>query len=515
MSKLLESYAAGRWYTAPDEGTPLLSAVDGSEVARISATGLDLGEMVTYAREVGGPALAELPFHERAAALKALALHLMTGKDEFYALSAWTGATKRDSLRRHRRRHRHAAHLRQQGPPGTAERDRLVDGAVERLGKTGTFVGQHIYTPRRGVAVQINAFNFPVWGMLEKLAPAFLAGVPSDREARQPVVLPDRARGPAIIESGLLPEGGLQLLSPASARGPARPPGRQDTVAFTGSAATAATAARAPDSSLQKGVRFNAEADSLNCSVLGTDVEPGTRGIRPVRQATRHRDDRQGRPEVHRHPPRPRARRAGGRRHRRRRGAAAARSWSATPAPTASRWARWPAWNSATRSGRSWPRLASRRGRGDRRPGPLRRRRRRPGERARSCRRCCCAPTIPAATEPHDIEVFGPVSTVCGYGSTDHAVDLAARGRGSLVGSLVSADSAGRPRPRAGRRPVPRPGPGPRPRRRAGVHRPRLAAAASSCTAAPAAQAAARNSAASAASCTTCSAPRSRPPPTS
>lgn len=179
MSRLVQSYVAGSWYTAPDAGTPLLSAVDGSEVARISSTGLDVARMVTYARAVGGPALAELTFHERAAALKALALTLMAGKDEFYELSTATGATRRDSgvdidgglgtlLS-------YASKARRELPNDTVH----LDGPHEQLGKAGTFLGQHVYTSRRGVAVQINAFNFPVWGFLEKLAPAFIAGVPS------------------------------------------------------------------------------------------------------------------------------------------------------------------------------------------------------------------------------------------------------------------------------------------------------------------------------------------------
>ena len=179
MSRLLESYVAGQWYAAPDAGTPLPSAVDGSEVARISATGVDLAEMVTYAREVGGPALSAMTFHERAGALKALALTLMAGKAEFYTLSTATGATTRDSgvdidggfgtlLS-------YASKARRELPDSTV----FLDGNVEPLGKGGTFLGQHIYTSRRGVAVQINAFNFPVWGFLEKLAPAFIAGVPS------------------------------------------------------------------------------------------------------------------------------------------------------------------------------------------------------------------------------------------------------------------------------------------------------------------------------------------------
>ncbi|GAA4391277.1 phenylacetic acid degradation bifunctional protein PaaZ [Tsukamurella soli] len=272
MTRALSSYAAGRWFTAEDAGTPVFSAVDGTEVARVSATGLDVAGMVTYAREVGCPALAALTFHERATALKALALTLMAGKAEFYELSKSTGATRRDC----------AVDI--DGGFGTvlsyagkAKRELpddvvYLDGAVEPLGKRGTFAGQHIYTSRRGVAVQINAYNFPVWGFLEKLAPAFIAGVPS-------IVKPATQTGYVtelvvrrIIESGLLPEGSLQLLC-GSPAGLLEALDGQDSVAFTGSAHTAALV-RAHPTVVARAVHFTAEADSLNCSILGADVTP-------------------------------------------------------------------------------------------------------------------------------------------------------------------------------------------------------------------------------------------------
>lgn len=179
MTRLLESYAQGRWFTADDAGSVVTSAVDGSDVARISSSGLDVAGMVAHARAVGGPALRALTFHERAGLLKQLGLTLMAGKEEFYELSTSTGATTRDSavdidggigtvLS-------YASKARRELPNDTV----YLDGGVEQLGKKGTFLGRHIYTPpRHGVAVQINAFNFPVWGFLEKLAPAFIAGVP-------------------------------------------------------------------------------------------------------------------------------------------------------------------------------------------------------------------------------------------------------------------------------------------------------------------------------------------------
>ena len=272
MSRLLESYAQGRWFAADDAGTPLLSAVDGTEVARISSAGLDVAGMVDYARTVGGPALAALTFHERAALLKQLGLTLMAGKDEFYALSASTGATARDSaididgglatvLS-------YASKARRELPNDTV----YLDGVTEQLGKKGTFLGQHIYTSRRGVAVQINAFNFPVWGFLEKLAPAFIAGVPSIvKPASQTAYLTELVFR-RIIESNILPEGSVQLIS-GSARDLLDHLSGQDSVAFTGSADTAATL-RSHPRVVNDGVRFTAEADSLNASILGPDITP-------------------------------------------------------------------------------------------------------------------------------------------------------------------------------------------------------------------------------------------------
>lgn len=274
MSELLQSYVGGRWVTPPDEGTPLLSAVDGSVVARLSSTGVDRAHMVDHARTVGGPALAALTFHERAARLKALGKYLLEHKAELYAISAHTGATERDS----------AVDI--DGGAGTllsyaskATRELpndtvYLDGGVDRLGRKGTFAGQHIYTARRGVAVQINAFNFPVWGFLEKLAPAFIAGVPSlVKPAGQTAYLTEAAFR-LIIESGLLPEGSVQLLC-GSAGDLLDHLGGQDSVAFTGSAETAALL-RAHPVVVREAVRFTAEADSLNASILGADVTPGS-----------------------------------------------------------------------------------------------------------------------------------------------------------------------------------------------------------------------------------------------
>ena len=274
VSRKLESYAAGRWFQASDDGKPLLDAATGEEVARISSNGLDLREMTAYARTVGGPAIRSLTFHERAGLLKELAKHLSdpeTGiKDELYDLSASTGATRRDSMVDIDGGFGTLFSFASKGVRELPNDTVVTDGNLEQLGRGGTFVGQHVYTSRPGVAVQINAFNFPVWGMLEKLAPAFLAGLPSIvKPAAQTAYLTELAVR-RVIESGSLPEGALQLLcgSPAGLLDELTV---QDSVAFTGSAHTAGML-RTHTNVMHGGVQLGVEADSLNCSVLGPDV---------------------------------------------------------------------------------------------------------------------------------------------------------------------------------------------------------------------------------------------------
>lgn len=272
MSRLLESYVCGGWRTAPDAGKPLLSAVDSHEVARISSNGLDVGAVTNHARTVGAPALAQMTFHDRAGCLKALGATLAAGKDEFYELSAATGATRRDSAididGGISTLFSYASKARRALPNDTV----YLDGDVEPLGKKGTFCGQHIYTSRPGIALQINAFNFPVWGFLEKLAPAFIAGVPSIVKPATPTAYLTELVFRRIIEAGVLPEGSVQLLC-GSARGALDHLSGLDSVAFTGSADTAAELRSHPRVAAE-GLRFNAEADSLNASILGPDVSP-------------------------------------------------------------------------------------------------------------------------------------------------------------------------------------------------------------------------------------------------
>src|SRR6185437_14327846 len=271
---VLRSYVSGAWTEPADEGRPVLDAVSGEEVVRVSSAGIDLAAALDYGRLSGGPALRELTFHQRAALLKSLGQLLREHRQELYALSARTGATLGDSkfdidggigvlLS-------YASRAKRELPNDTI----LAEGAVEPLGKGGTFVGQHILTPLHGVAVQINAFNFPVWGPLEKFAPAFLAGVPSlIKPASQTAYLTARLVE-LIVDSGLLPEGSVQLVC-GGAGDLLSHLTEQDLVSFTGSAATAQQL-RAHPVIIANAVRFNAEADSLNLSILGPDAAPGS-----------------------------------------------------------------------------------------------------------------------------------------------------------------------------------------------------------------------------------------------
>ncbi|MEW5918344.1 MAG: phenylacetic acid degradation bifunctional protein PaaZ, partial [Gemmatimonadota bacterium] len=270
----LRNFALGEWQEGTGTGTPLQHAVTGAEVAIASSGGLDFGRMVRYAREVGGPNLRRLTFHERARMLKAMAQYLSERKDPFYALSAATGATKGDSW------------IDIDGGIGTffvyASKGRrefpnetfYIDGPPEALSKGGTFIGRHICVPLEGVAVHINAFNFPVWGMMEKLAPTLLAGVPAIvKPATLTSYLTERVFA-AMIESGIFPAGAIQLVC-GSAGDLITHLDMQDAVAFTGSASTGRSLRETPNI-VANSVRFNMEADSLNCSILGPDAIPGT-----------------------------------------------------------------------------------------------------------------------------------------------------------------------------------------------------------------------------------------------
>jgi len=433
----LRSYIGGAWVDPADDGRPVLDAVTGDEVARVSSAGIDFGAALGYGRSVGGPALRELTFHQRAALLKSVGLLLREHRQELYALSARTGATLADSkfdvdggigvlLS-------YASKARRELPNDAV----LTEGPVEPLGKGGTFVGQHILTPLHGVAVQINAFNFPVWGPLEKFAPAFIAGVPSlVKPATQTAYLTAR-----LVElmagSGLLPPGSLQLVC-GSAGDLLDHLGEEDLVSFTGSAATARQL-RAHPAVVGRSVRFNAEADSLNCSILGPDAGPGTPEFDLyVRQLVSEMTVKAGQKctAIRRAlvPAAVAGQVAEAVRDR------LARVVVGNPAEEGVRMGALASLEQREEVRRSVKALLSA-GRlvfGD--PDHVE------VVGASAERGAFLAPLLlqnedAARPEPHQVEAFGPVSTIISYRDTAGVIELAARGRGSLAGSVVTADA--------------------------------------------------------------------------
>jgi oxepin-CoA hydrolase/3-oxo-5,6-dehydrosuberyl-CoA semialdehyde dehydrogenase len=432
---VLRSYVSGRW-TSPADGRPVRDAVTGEEVARVSADGIDLAAALEYGRATGGPALRALTFHQRAALVKAVGTMLREHRSELYGLSARTGATLGDAkfdvdggigvlLG-------YASKARRELPNDTF----YVEGAVEPLSRGGQFTGQHVLTPLLGVAVQVNAFNFPVWGPLEKLAPALIAGVPAlIKPATQTAYLTARL-AELIIESGLLPDGSVQLVC-GSAAGLLDHLTEQDLLGFTGSASTARQL-RAHPNVVARAVRFNAEADSLNCSVLGPDAGPGSDEFGwYVRQVVTEMTVK-----------------AGQKCTAIRRALVPAAYVDAVIEAVSAELAKVvtgsPADESVTMGA-----LASLEQREEVRRGVK--------ALQASCTLAYGDPDRVEVTgadadrgaflsplllrcddndraEPHEIEAFGPVCTVLGYGSTQEAIALAARGRGSLAGSVVTGD---------------------------------------------------------------------------
>lgn len=267
----LENYITGSWVTGDGDGQQLFNAVTGEAIASATTKGLDFGSILEYGRMVGNPALRKMTFHERGNMLKALALHLREHLDKFYAISYKTGATRADSW------------VDIEGGIGNlftnaslrrklSNETFVVDGESHNLSEGNTFMGTHILVPREGIAVHINAFNFPVWGMLEKIAVNLLAGMPCVVKPATVTSYLTEAVVKEIVASKILPEGSLQLIC-GSAGDILDHVGSQDVVTFTGSATTGLLLKSNPVI-LRENVPFNMEADSLNCIVLGDDVSP-------------------------------------------------------------------------------------------------------------------------------------------------------------------------------------------------------------------------------------------------
>lgn len=272
MNKL-QSYISGKWIAGDGDGQPLYDAVNGELIAAASTKGIDFAAMLEYGRKVGNPALRKMTFHERGRMLRALAMFLLERKEKFYQVSYHTGATKADSwidIEGGIGNLFSNASLRRKFP----DLSYCTDGEPISLGKAGTFMGHHILVPKEGVAIHINAFNFPVWGMLEKCAVNWLAGVPAIVKPATITSYLTEAVVKEIIASQILPEGALQLIC-GSAGNLLDHVSSQDVITFTGSKTTGLML-RSHPKVLSESVPFNMEADSLNCIVLGNDVQPGS-----------------------------------------------------------------------------------------------------------------------------------------------------------------------------------------------------------------------------------------------
>ncbi len=269
----LKNYVSGKWIEGDGDGKPLFNAITGEQIATASTAGLSFEEVLKYGRETGSPALRKMTFQERGRMIKALALHLIELKAKYYKLSYATGATKVDSwidIEGGIGNLFANASLRKQFP----DQPYFVDGEAIPLSKNGTFIGHHIMVPKEGVAIHINAFNFPIWGMLEKIAVNLLAGVPAVVKPATLTSYLTELMVQDIIASKILPEGALQLLC-GSANGILDHVESQDVVTFTGSASTGRMLKSHPRI-LEEAVPFNMEADSLNAAVLGADATPDT-----------------------------------------------------------------------------------------------------------------------------------------------------------------------------------------------------------------------------------------------
>src|SRR5689334_17644097 len=270
MNKL-GNYISGKWVTGDGEGHILHDAVTGNEIAVATTEGLDFASMLDYARKVGNPALRRMTFHQRGRMLRALAVYLNERKEKFYQVSYKTGATKADSwidIEGGFGNLFSNASLRRKFP----DLSYCTDGEPVPLSKGGNFMGHHILVPKEGVAIHINAYNFPIWGMLEKCAVNWLAGIPAVVKPASVSCYLAEAVAREIINSGILPEGALQLIC-GSAGDMLDHVTAQDVVTFTGSKTTGLKL-KSHKRILEESVPFNMEADSLNCIVLGADVNP-------------------------------------------------------------------------------------------------------------------------------------------------------------------------------------------------------------------------------------------------
>ncbi len=433
----IESYVNGVWTPGQGEGVEVRNAISGDPIGTVDSSGIDFAGVLRHGREAGGKALRALTIHERANRLKALAKHLLEKKEKFYQISAMTGATRGDSW------------VDIEGGIGTvfaysgiARRELpnesfCVEGEVERLSAQGTFVGRHILVPKEGVSVHINAFNLPCWGMLEKIAPSLIAGMPVVVKPATVSAYLTEAMVREIIDSAILPEGSVQLIC-GSVGDLFEYLTEQDAVTFTGSASTGRMLKSHPKI-LQNSIPFNMEADSLNCSILGAEVTPDMAEfdlfIKGVAQEMTVKAGQKCTA----------IRRAIVPRNQIDAVAAAlkARLDKAVMGDPAVKGVRMGSlvgkdqcadvWESVEKLARSCDIIHG----GSREfdvvgADPQK------GAFFPATLLYCDHPLVSEA--PHSVEAFGPVSTLMPYDNTEEAIELAKLGRGSLVGSLVTAD---------------------------------------------------------------------------
>jgi oxepin-CoA hydrolase/3-oxo-5,6-dehydrosuberyl-CoA semialdehyde dehydrogenase len=439
MTITLQSLALDRWVEPSSGLVEIPSAVDGRTVARASSAGLHFAAMVTHARDVGGPALRSLTFHKRADMLRALAAYLGERKEPLYALAADTGANRRDNAIDIEGGLMTLSAYASRGRRDLPDAKFVTEGDVEALSKRGSFVGQHILSPLHGVAVDINAFNFPCWGLLEKLAPALLAGVPVIAKPATATAYVTEALVRLIHQSGLLPAGALQLICGGTGDLLDHLSG-QDVISFTGSIETSDKLRSHPNIS-KNSIRFVAERDSLNAAMLGPDATPDQPEFDLfIREVVREMTAKTGQKcTAIRRILVPRAQEA------------------AVIAALQTKLAEVKLGDPRTN---------------DKAMGPLVSRAQRDAVRAQIAvlqseaeivfgdpARCAAegidadagafiSPVLLRATNPmaakriHDTEAFGPVATVTAYEDLDQAIELIRRGEGSLVASLFTHDRA-------------------------------------------------------------------------
>lgn len=433
----LKNYIAGQWVEGEGTGTVLYNAINGNEIAAATTKGLDFKGMLDYARKTGGPALRKMTFHQRALMLKKLALYLTEKKGMFYEVSAWTGATKTDSWIDIDGGIGNLFVYASKGRRELPDERFYVDGNPEMLSKKGSFIGHHICVPKEGVAVHINAFNFPVWGMLEKIAVNLLAGVPAVVKPATTTSYLTEVVAREIIASGILPEGALQLIC-GSAGDLLDHVQEQDVITFTGSASTAKML-KTHKAVIENAVPFNVEADSLNCSILGPDASPDKEEFKLfIKEVVREITVK-----------------AGQKCTAIRRVIVPEKYMEEVVKAIKERLITNTIGDPSIEGVRMGP-LASRDQLADVK------------EKVKELLNCCniaygdlddfeikggdkqkgafmstmlltCDEPF-KKTAPHEIEAFGPVSTVMPYKTTDEAIQLAKMGRGSLVGSVFTAD---------------------------------------------------------------------------